>query len=261
MIDLVTLTTLRYFLTGVGLQYNYFLGLFPKKFFFDFDFLFLFNSSMEFLTLLPSFICFIAVNTRFEAPLLNLKLNKLFLKFNFNFFSFGLSEIDISFPVFNLSNNVTSIFKVFVFKHQLVKNFYELLFNNFFPFFLINGKLFKTFFGEFFLFDFFFFFDTLKLISNLSNNTMISSLEITCSDNFFYYSNFGILNLTPATIGNSEILGAFDENLFEYLFFLINTNFPKYSFLFYSLGFFNEGLDNLISAFSAKIILIYQGSH
>jgi len=73
-----------------------------------------FNSNFE-----TSTVCLlIGVNTRYESPVLNLKLRKRYLKGNFKVFSLN-SDLNLTFPTTNLGNNLNQLKEIMEGTHTL----------------------------------------------------------------------------------------------------------------------------------------------
>lgn len=127
--DLKTTVAAKSFfsLLGVGCTYSlYTRNYFPA----DFSFLFLFNTALSDLAKTPSFCMLLGANPKFEAPILNLKINKLVSEFSVPVYSIGLGSDYLSFPVFVISNSLFSFLKICEFRHPFCKNFYLPVFSS-----------------------------------------------------------------------------------------------------------------------------------
>ena len=125
MLDFETIICLRQFLFKLGFNNVNNQKLISEQGNLDFDSLYLFNVSLSFITRLPSLIFFVFSNTRFESPLLNFRFSRLYLEYNVDFFSIGVGEVDINFPILNISTSLCSLFEIFEFKHFFCRSFYE----------------------------------------------------------------------------------------------------------------------------------------
>lgn len=124
-VDLKTTYVLKSFLTSIALYRTGFLKQFSYLEFCDFDFLYLFNHSLEVLIQIPSLIFLVFLNPRFDVPLLDLKFARLYSEYNLDFFSIGLTGVDLNYAVSNISNAAKTLFEIFEFKHVFCRNFYE----------------------------------------------------------------------------------------------------------------------------------------
>lgn len=111
---------------------------------YDYNFLYLFNTALSDLTTLPSFCLFIGLNTRFDSPLLNLRLNQLYVDFTISFYRIGASMNYSSYPSKLLSNNLGTFVSICEFKHIFCKNFYVKTFLTQ-PLILLSGALLNRF--------------------------------------------------------------------------------------------------------------------
>lgn len=90
----------------------------------DFNFLYYFNTTLNKLSKLPTFCLLLGINTRFESPLLNLRLVRLVLDYGVPIYKIGISAHYSTFRVRHLSSNIRTFFEICEFKHNFCKNFY-----------------------------------------------------------------------------------------------------------------------------------------
>ena len=90
----------------------------------DFNTLYLFNSSLNLLSKLPSFCFLVGTNLRLEAPLLNLRLTALFDLKATPIYKVGSSAVFSSYPIRQISSSILDFIAICEFKHPFCKNFY-----------------------------------------------------------------------------------------------------------------------------------------
>lgn len=247
-IDLTTSLSLKNFFNIIGISSIF--SYFKFKWFYDFKFFYLLNNSIESLEFF-FFYLFIGCDLRLENPLLNIRIKK---NYNINknnelfFFSYGLSLINMNYPIKNLGNNILKflrflkgkvrIFSIFFFKSFFSFSFINLnikLYNS--PILICGQTLLMREDSLSFLYSFIYFFK--KKFSWNAFNLIINNLGL-LSFNTIIYNNIthSIKNIRNGLLYNisNDILS----------FFL-----KKYDFIIYQ-GFI-KGNSNLF--LNANIIL------
>lgn len=90
----------------------------------DFNFMYLFNTSLTALSKLPTLCLLLGLNPRFEAPLLNLRLIRLVVDYNVPIYKIGSTAHYSAFATKHISNNISTFLSICEFKHSFCKNFY-----------------------------------------------------------------------------------------------------------------------------------------
>jgi NADH dehydrogenase/NADH:ubiquinone oxidoreductase subunit G len=217
----------------------------------DFSFLYLFNTSLTQLSKLPSFCLLIGANTRFEAPLINLRLSKLVGSSGVSVYRIGGSVSYLNFKTRHLSNNISSFFEICEFKHPFCKNFYLSSFA-YRPFILVGQSVFLN--GGGFRFANFLFAFLGRLAHILDYSAALPS------DCPLTYSGFGFLPL------HSGRIHAFEIGLLPSILNLQlgGLNFSKLQISANVLTY-SVGVDSLPQLFvSTSLVnnwLVYQGTH
>lgn len=195
----------------------------------DFNFLYLFNTSLVKLSKLPSFCLLVGVNLRLEAPLLNLRLSKLVSSYSTPVYRIGSSATYLSFKSKYLANSLNSFFQLVEFKHPFCKNFYLTHFGTF-PFILLGQSL-ITKFGES---------AVVSAVLDFLRQIMSNTSGAFAFSKFFLFSTFGVLNTYSARIHAAE--AGFGSNVscvqsFRPFDFSTQKKYLNGFALFYSLGF------------------------
>lgn len=128
-LDLETGLLLKYFFNSFGCSNIFYQGSSLNLINTDFRFMFLFNSKIIDLEE-ANFVLLIATNLRLENPLLNMRLRKNYIKRGpeLIILSFGLTIDYSTYPVLNIGNSFSSLFRFFEGKHTHCS---LLLFNGF----------------------------------------------------------------------------------------------------------------------------------
>lgn len=106
----------------------------------DYNYLYLFNTTLKKITTNPSFCLLVGANLRFEAPLINFRLAQLVLSSSVPIFKIGGSILYSSYPSKLISNNLIDFYRICEFKHIFCKNFYVNSFS-FKPLLLLGGSV------------------------------------------------------------------------------------------------------------------------
>ena len=201
-VDLMACMSLKNFFNIIGV--SSIISYIKIRWIYDFKFFFLLNNIIESLEFL-SFFLFLNCDLRLENPLLNVRIKK---NYNLNknnelfLFSFGLSLINMNYPIKNLGNSIIKflnflkgkmrIFSIFFFKSFLsfsFINFNIILYNR--PIFFLGYGLLQREDSISFLNSFFSFFK--KKFSWNSFNLIINDLGI-LSYNLILYNNLNYIN-------------------------------------------------------------------
>lgn len=216
----------------------------------DFSFLFLFNTSLDLLSKVPSFCLLLAANTRFEAPLLNLKLTKLSLDFSIPFYSVGLGINYSAFHVNNLSSSLHTFFDICEFKHPFCKNFYLEGFLSY-PMILIGSAICSRVNANSFVSaSISFCYGLLYLSSGLDKLNSMSFNLSTISP--FVFKFFGFLHLYSGAINSLDLAyipGVLD---FDSSSFVFKNLYNKINSLTYAIGCDNSFFTQYYSNFSSS---------
>lgn len=141
-VDLVTSLSLKNFFNVMGI--NTIITYFKLKWVYDFKFSYLLNNVLESLENIRFFL-FISCDLRLENPLLNVRIKK---NYNMNknnelfLFSYGLSIINLNYPVKNLGSNILKFLNFLKGKVRTFSNFFFKLFFSF-SFINLNFKLYN----------------------------------------------------------------------------------------------------------------------
>lgn len=208
----------------------------------DFNFLYLFNTSLVKLTKLPSFCLLIGTNPRLEAPILNLRLNKLVNTYGVPVYRIGGANTHLAFQVRHLSSNVADFFSVAEFKHAFCKNFYLPSFGAF-PLLLVGQSALAKL-GETSAIS--------AILDFLAHVSSTSQLSIFASARFFEFSSFGVLNSYSSRLHLADSGFGGEITKFEQ-FGLARTTLacpsePQRNSIFYSLGFDAEAMKGLLTS-------------
>lgn len=106
----------------------------------DFNHLYYFNVALSDLSNLPSFFLFLGTNLRFEAPLINFRINRLVQNTRTPVYKIGSSITLSPFSVTYLSSSLTSFLSISEFRHPFCKKLYNAYFS-FNPFFIIGNAV------------------------------------------------------------------------------------------------------------------------
>lgn len=209
----------------------------------DFNFLYLFNTSLVKLTKLPSFCLLIGTNPRLEAPLLNLRLNKLVTTYGVPVYRIGVANAHLAFQVRHVSSNVADFFSIAEFKHAFCKNLYLPSFSAF-PLLLVGqSALVKL--GETSAVS--------AILDFLARVSSTSQLPNFASTRFFEFSSFGILNAYSSRLHLADSGFGCEVSKFEH-FGLARTTLAcpleprQRSSIFYSLGFDAGAMKGLLAS-------------
>jgi len=221
----------------------------------DFNFLYLFNTSLAKLSKLPSFCLIIGSNIRFEAPLLSLRLAKLVSLYKVGVYRIGTSIGYLSFKTRYLSNNLKSFFDITEFKHPFCKNFYLPLFS-YRPFILLGYAALISF-GGVSLYN-----AVTDFISRLMYLVRALSFWIFARSEFCF---FGILNTYSTRIHTCEV--GFQPGKLNFSSLITPPDFKhKYAVIVYSIGFDITFLSEFLQSRQKRFLLpvtwtVYQGTH
>lgn len=129
--DIITGLSLKSFFSTIGV--SSILTYFKFKWIWDFKFFYLLNNILENLEVIRFFL-FISCDLRLENPLLNIRIKK---NYNVNknnelyLFSYGLSTINLNYPVKNLGSNIIKFLKFLKGKVRTFSNFFFKMFYSF----------------------------------------------------------------------------------------------------------------------------------
>lgn len=222
----------------------------------DFTFLYLFNTSLNKLSKLPSFCLLVGLNPRLEAPLLNFRLNRLVSTHKTPIYCVGAAATYLAYKNRYLANNIMCFFQIMEFKHNLCKNFYIGSFASL-PLVLV-GQTMLTKFGDLLL--------TTVVMEFLARLFFATNLLVFDFSKLLNFNAFGVISTY------SSWLHASDSGLYSGVRVRTNLNLlntliqPKYwgaGAVFYSLSADFAGLsDVLFNTFSADLLwTVYQGAH
>jgi hypothetical protein len=132
----MTTLSLKIFFNLIGI--SYIVSYLKFKWIYDFKFFFFLNNILESLEFL-SFFLFLSCDLRLESPLLNVRIKK---NYNLNknnelfLYSYGLSLINMNYPIKNLGNSIIKFFIFLKGKNRVFSNYF---FKFFLSFSFING--------------------------------------------------------------------------------------------------------------------------
>lgn len=135
-LDLKVALALKKFFLTFGCSNIYYSNYNNSNNNFDFRYFFLLNKTLSELEIL-SFILFVSINLRLEAPLLNARIRKQYLynSNNMYLFSIGLALSYLTYPVKNIGNSIKTFLKVLQGKARF---FCDLFFKHFNTFSFLN---------------------------------------------------------------------------------------------------------------------------
>lgn len=206
----------------------------------DFNFLYLFNTSLAKLAKLPSFCLLIGTNPRLEAPLLNLRLNKLVSAYGVPVYRIGVANTHLAFQARHVSSNVADFFRVAEFKHPFCKNFYLPSFGAF-PLLLVGQSAFAKL-GETSVIS-----AILDFLARINSTSQLPNLANT---RFFEFSSFGVLNAYSPRLHLADSGFGCEIAKFEHFGLactaLARPSETQRSSIFYSLGFDAGAMKDLL---------------
>jgi NADH-quinone oxidoreductase subunit G len=244
-LDLQAALYLKTFVNSFGCS-NIFLMDNPFFDLVDFRFYFQLNSTLELLESQFN-VLFLGLNIRLEIPLLNARLRKAYMAYDFfSAYSMGCSLNFLTYPVQNISNSFSDILNMFEGKtafstNAFLHDFFGLVYFNF------NLRILDLFIG---------------LTFAVTNNIVYTKFLVINAFVFIRNLNLDIssLHLVFGKIGSLSLLefGAV-KNLFPQTpKFLQSLLMSKGKPIFYFCG---VDLDNInMSIFMQTVFLIYQGS-
>lgn len=223
----------------------------------DFNFLYLFNTSLVKLSKIPTFCLLVGTNLRLESPLLNLRLSKLVATHNSPVYRLGSASTYIAFKTKYLSSNFAALFQIAEFTHPFCKNFYLPTFSSL-PLILV-GQAAVSKLGESITVS-----ATVEFISRIR--------KIASNANFFTlshleFNSFSVLNTYSSRI---HALDAGLNTSFSKTFYGNTLNAARGSkyrtgtLIFYSLGFDHISFKDMVNARVAaaeNLWVVYQGTH
>jgi NADH-quinone oxidoreductase subunit G len=135
-VDIITTLSLKNFFNLIGI--SSIISFIKFKWIYDFKFYFLLNNILESIEIL-SFFLFINCDLRLESPLLNVRIKK---NYNMNrnnelfFYSYGLSLVNMNYPIKNLGNSIIKFLIFLKGKNRIFSNYF---FKSFFSLSYIKG--------------------------------------------------------------------------------------------------------------------------
>lgn len=226
-VDIITCLSLKNFFNIIGI--SSIITYFKLKWIYDFKFFFFLNNTLESLEFLCFFL-FVGCDLRLENPLLNIRIKK---NYNVNknnelfLYSYGLSLINMNYPIKNLGN---SILKFLIFLKGKVRLFSNFFFKSFlsFSFISLNIKFYNKpiiFLGHAilnredsisFLYSFIYFFK--KKFNWSVINIIINNLGLLSFNNIIYnniqFLKKKIFNGLLYNISNDIVPFFLDKNIF-----------------------------------------------
>jgi len=231
---------------------NFYYTIFEKKKF-DLRSFFLLNVSLLSLETINCLIL-INLNLRLEAPLLHLRLRKNYLNNSYiNLISFGLNLYNLTFPLTNAGNSISSIFKFLNGKLLLIKNlvisdFFNLnwlFFTNYLftlPLILFSTSVLDRMDGYYIFSSFYF---LTSLIYNFNKNILgivsnyLGNLTI-CDIGLTHFTNFTNNTNSLFFFNNTDFYLSKKTNFWVYLGVYKDFNFFNSDIIFPSLTYFEK---------------------
>jgi len=243
-LDLQAVLYLKSFVNSFGSS-NFFLMDNPFFDLVDFKFYYLLNSSLEFLETKFN-VLFIGLNIRLEIPLLNLRLRKAYMLYDFfSAYSIGCSLNFLTYPVQNISNSFSDIVNLFEGKSAYSSNFFLIDFFSL-VFFNYNLRILDLFIGlTFSLVNFVYYAKHIVLNAFL----FMRNLHLNISNLHLVFSKIG--NISMLEFGVVKNFLALPANLFR------GTPAVKSKPILYFVGL---DLDVIkLNLFNQSAFLVYQG--
>ena len=214
----------------------------------DWNYLYLFNTSLTKLARLPSFCLIIGTNLRMESPIVNLRITQLTASRGVAVFKIGGSAAYSTYKTKLISNSTNSFYSICEFRHIFCKNFYVPSFG-YKPFIVASSALLFSRGGSVFCYALVEFVRRLSRICLISLKTKLQTPS--------EFSMFGFLHQYSTPIHLLSV--GFCSRILKHDAYVFANGLSAKKMFLYSLGF--EGSFDGSAEWSIAKYFVYQGTH